>query len=96
MLLLAFDVATKVERLGCLAVEHLEDGQALVNSRIITEHQEQGMMPLLDLGQRVDPGIVQQVLGDIGMEVPAGMVQRFAPLWQGAAQVCDYCENDAR
>ena len=75
-------LVTQIECLGCLAVEQLEDGQALIDRLNSTERQEQGMMPLLVLGQWVDPGFVQQVLGDIGMEVPAGIVQRVVPLWQ--------------
>ena len=38
------------------------------------------MRPVLYLGQRVDPGVVQQVLGDTNLEVKAGPMQRVVSL----------------
>ena len=64
-------------------MEQLEDGQALVGCLVFFQGSncsDQGMVPLLVLGQWVDPRIVQQVLGDTDSEVPAGMMQRVATL----------------
>ena len=80
--LLAF-LARQLEQLGCLAVEQLEDGQALVGSLVRTREAKghaQGIEH--GLGQRVDPRIVQEVLGDRGMVVQAGTLQRAAALWR--------------
>ena len=74
-----------MERLGCLAVEQLEDGQALVGGLAVVirpKGQQKGMEPVLDLGQRVDPRIVQEVLGDMGMVVQAGVMQWVVALWR--------------
>ena len=82
-------MAGKVKRLGCLTAEQLEDGQALVGSLALSQRShgpDQGIGPSLVLGQRVDPGVVQQVLGDRGMEALAGQVQRVVPLWQEEIQ----------
>ena len=50
-------------------MEQLEDGQALVRGLALATRShdpQQGMVSALVLGQRVDPGILQQVPGDIG------------------------------
>ena len=64
-------------------MEQLEDGHALVGGLAVVirpKGQHKGMRPVLVLGQRVDPAIVQQVLGDRGMETPAGAMQRVESL----------------